>query len=208
MCACCSRIRRCDDSEMMPLILASVSPRRAKLLAELEVAFTVVPSEVAEDPGETLGPREMVLHNARLKGRSVAARFPEHVVLAADTTVFIDDRILNKPRDLDEAWEMLRRLSGRRHTVFTGLFLKGPKAPFELEERVESHVVFRELTDETIARYLQRVNPLDKAGGYGIQEESREIIERYDGSLSNIIGLPLDEAKRALEAFGFFKNGD
>lgn len=188
---------------MMPLILASASPRRFELLSQLDVPFTVVPADVDEHPGENMSPREMVLHNARLKGEAVAERFPDRVVLAADTTVFIDKRILNKPRDLDDAWRMLKLLSGRTHTVFTGLFLKGPAEPFELEEGVESRVTFKDLDDEVIAGYFQQANPLDKAGAYGIQEGGELIIDRYEGSLSNIVGLPLDETRRALQKFGF-----
>lgn len=189
----------------MPLILASASPRRFELLSQLEVPFTVVPADVEEDEGLTMGPRDMVLHNARLKGMAVAKRFPERVVLAADTTVFIGDTILNKPRDLDDAWRMLRQLSGRTHTVFTGLFIKGPNEPFEFEEGVESDVTFKSLKDETIAEYFGKVNPLDKAGAYGIQDGSDLIIERHEGSLSNVIGLPLEETRQALEKFGFLR---
>lgn len=189
---------------MMPLILASASPRRAQLLSKLGVPFTVIPADVDEDEGLTMGPREMVLHNARLKALAVAARYPDRVILAADTTVFIDDRILNKPRDLDEAWEMLRRLSGRTHTVFTGLLVKGPTD--EVEEGVESRVTFRKLDDPTIAEYFQKVNPLDKAGAYGIQEGSEKIIEKHEGSFTNIVGLPIEETKRALQRFGFLQD--
>lgn len=189
-------------SPLMPLILASASPRRARLLAEIGVPFTVVPSAVEEHTGLNMGPREMVLHNARLKGLSIAERFPDRVVLAADTTVFIDEAILNKPRDLDEAWQMLRRLSGRTHSVFTAFFVKGPRPPHEIEEGVESRVTFKALDDVTIADYFQQVNPLDKAGAYGIQEGSDRIIERYEGSLTNIVGLPVEETKRALRGFG------
>lgn len=189
---------------MIPLILASASPRRAQLLAELEIPFTVVPSEVEEDDGETLRPREMVLHNAKLKGWSVAKRFPQQVVLAADTTVFIDGKILNKPRDWDEAWAMLRRLSGKTHTVFTGLFVKAPGQEEPYQGGVESRVTFRKLDDAMIAAYFKQVNPLDKAGAYGIQEGSETIIDGYEGSLSNIIGLPMEETKRALRAVGLW----
>lgn len=190
----------------MPLILASASPRRAQLLGSLGATFTVIPADVEEDEGLLLGPREMVLHNARLKAKAVARRFPGRIVLAADTTVFVDDTILNKPRDLDEARAMLRRLSGRTHTVFTGFLVVGPEAPHEIQEGVESHVTFKKLNDATIGSYLQKVNPLDKAGGYGIQEETEQIIERYEGSFTNIVGLPLEETKRALQRFGFFQD--
>ena len=189
----------------MPLILASASPRRFELLSEIGVPFTVIPADVEEDEGESLGPREMVLHNARLKGAVVAKRFPDRVVLAADTTVFIDERILNKPRDLDEAWGMLRLLSGRTHSVFTGIRVVGPETPFELEVGVESRVTFKELDDATIGAYFQVVNPLDKAGGYGIQAGREMILERFEGSLSNVIGLPVEETREALQKFGFLR---
>jgi septum formation protein len=190
---------------MMPLILASASPRRFELLSQLEVPFTVVPADVDEHEGDDLDPREMVLLNARMKGTAVAARFPQQVVLAADTTVFIDDCILNKPLDLDDAWRMLHLLSGRTHSVFTGLFLKGPDAPFELEFGVESRVTFKRLDDEIIRNYFQKVNPLDKAGGYAIQESGEMIIAGHEGSLSNIIGLPVEETRTALQKFGFLQ---
>lgn len=188
---------------MMPLILASASPRRAQLLGELGIPFTVVPADVEEHPGTAMSPREMVLHNARLKGVAVAERFPDRVVLSADTTVFLDNRILNKPPNLDEAWEMLRWLSGRTHTVFTGFLVKGPEAPYEIEEGVETHVTFKKLDEATIGDYFQKVNPLDKAGAYGIQEGSERIVASYEGSLSNVIGLPMQETERALRRFGF-----
>src|SRR5690606_31442780 len=113
------------------------------------------------------------------------------------TTVFIDDRVLNKPRDFEEAWKMLRLLSGRTHSVFTGIFVKGPEAPFELETGVESRVTFKELDDATILEYFRLVNPLDKAGGYGIQQGRELILEKHEGSLSNIIGLPVEETRAA-----------
>lgn len=188
---------------MMSLILASSSPRRFEILARLGVPFTVVPADVEEHTGDEMGPGKMVLHNARLKAEAVAARFPDRVVLAADTTVFLDGRILNKPRDWEEAWEMLRILSGKTHTVFTGFVIVGPQSPHFHEEGVESRVTFRELDDRTIRAYFEKVNPIDKAGAYGIQEGSDLIIERYEGSFTNIMGLPEDETRMALKKFGF-----
>lgn len=187
---------------MMPLILASSSPRRFEILSRLNIPFTVVPADVAEDTGERMLPDAMVRHNARLKGDFVAGRFPDRVVLAADTTVFLDGKILNKPADLDEAWRMLKALSSRTHTVFTGIYVKGPAGPGEYETAVESRVTFRELDDAVIARYFQLVNPLDKAGAYGIQTGRELIIEKFDGSLTNIMGLPEEETREALKKFG------
>ncbi len=189
---------------MMPLILASVSPRRFQLLSKLELPFTVVPAEVDEHLGDGLSPDAMVLHNARLKAEAVSRRHPDQVILAADTTVCLDGQILNKPANLDEAWTMLGRLSGKTHQVFTGLAVIGPRPPGRLERVVESRVTFKPLTNEVIADYFQKVNPLDKAGAYGIQENASErIIETFDGSISNVTGLPLEETREALAAFGF-----
>lgn len=188
---------------MMPLILGSTSPRRFELLTEIGVPFTVIPAEVEEYEGDALTPKEMVLHNARLKGEAVGKRFPERVILTADTTVFIENRILNKPRDLDDAWQMLRMLSGKTHSVFTGVFVSGPEEPFRYEIAVESRVTFKELEDAAIAAYFREVNPLDKAGGYGIQQKSELIVDRFEGSLSNVIGLPVEETREALQKFGF-----
>ncbi|HLS28322.1 MAG TPA: nucleoside triphosphate pyrophosphatase [Opitutales bacterium] len=191
---------------MLPLILASASPRRAELLLDLGIAFTVIPAEIDEHSGEGLGPREMVVHNARLKAEKVAERFPDRVVLAADTTVFIDGTILNKPRDLDEAFEMLRQLSGRTHVVYTGFCVIGPEAPHQVEKGVESRVTFKKLEDRDIVDYFRLVDPLDKAGAYGIQQETDRIVESYEGSLSNIIGLPVEETKQVLQQFGFLQD--
>ncbi len=190
---------------ILPLILASASPRRARLLSELGVPFTVVPSDVEEDETGAEGPREMVLHNARLKAEAVWKRFPDRVVLAADTTVFIENTILNKPGSLIEAAGMLRMLSGRTHTVFTGIALRSPQAPGSFEEGVESRVTFKKLSDEMIADYLRTVHTLDKAGGYAIQDGGERIIERSEGSFTNIVGLPMEETKRALQLFGILR---
>jgi septum formation protein len=180
------------------LILASASPRRRELLAELGVPFEVVPAEVTEHEAPDADPREMVRHNAALKADWVAARFPEATVIGADTTVFIDATVLNKPRDLAEARAMLRRLGGRTHTVFTGLAIRRHRDGLRLDRGVASEVTFKPLDEIVIDEYLARVHTLDKAGGYAIQEHGDLIVERYAGSLSNIVGLPLEEMKQIL----------
>lgn len=184
------------------LILASASPRRRDLLASLGVTFEVVTAEVVEHEDPTTDPREMVAHNAALKADWVAQRRPEAVVLGADTTVFIEGHALNKPADAAAARAMLRRLSGRTHTVFTGLAVRCVATDLRRDEGVASDVTFKALDEATIETYLARVHTLDKAGGYAIQEHGDLIIAGRVGSLTNIIGLPLTRTKHILTELG------
>jgi septum formation protein len=187
------------------LILASASPRRRELLAQLGVSFTVVTAAVTEHEDPATDPRVMVAHNAALKADWVAARHPAALVLGADTTVFIDGAALNKPADAAEARAMLRRLSGRTHTVFTGLALRRVSDGLRLDAGEASEVTFKSFGDDVIEAYLALVPTLDKAGGYGIQDHPELIVERYRGSLSNIIGLPLDTTKQILTQCGLLR---
>jgi len=184
------------------LILASASPRRRELLASLGVTFEVVPADVVEHEDPASDPRTMVAHNAALKADWVAVRHPDALVLGADTTVFIDGCVLNKPADLKEARAMLRRLSGRTHTVFTGLAVRRGSDGMKIDEGVASEVTFKELTDGDISRYLAQVHVLDKAGAYAIQEHPEVIVAGYTGSRTNIIGLPLETTKQILTRCG------
>ncbi len=185
-----------------PLILASASPRRKELLAQLGLPFTVVPAEVTEHEDPASDPRAMVRHNAALKADWVAARHPEATVIGADTTVFVDRTVLNKPRDAADARAMLRRLSGRTHTVFTGLAVRRLADGLKLDQGVASEVTFKPLDEAAIELYLSRVHTLDKAGGYAIQEQTDLIIAGYTGSLTNIVGLPVEEMKQLLTRAG------
>ena len=184
------------------LILASASPRRRRLLTELGATFDVVVAEVVEHEEESTDPRVMVAHNAALKADWVAARHPEAFVLGADTTVFLDGAALNKPRDLDDARAMLRRLSGRTHTVFTGLALRRVASGLREDEGVASEVTFKSLEAATIEAYVRSVNTLDKAGAYAIQEHGELIVAGYSGSLTNIVGLPIETTKQILTRWG------
>lgn len=184
------------------LILASASPRRRELLGELGVPFDVVVAEVAEHEEASTDPRVMVAHNAALKADWVAARHPDAIVLGADTTVFIDGQALNKPADRAEARAMLRRLSGRTHTVFTGLAVRRGRDGLAMDDSAASEVTFKPLDEATIDTYLSRVNTLDKAGGYAIQEQGELIVAGYRGEFSNIVGLPLETTKQILTRCG------
>lgn len=184
------------------LILASASPRRRELLAQIGLPFTVIPAEVTEHEAPDADPRVMVRHNAALKAEWVAKRHPAATVIGADTTVFIDRTVLNKPRDKAEAQAMLRMLSGRTHTVFTGLAVRRVADGLKLEQGVASEVTFKTLDEATIGLYLSRVHTLDKAGGYAIQEHGDLIVAGYTGSLTNIVGLPVEEMKQLLTQAG------
>jgi septum formation protein len=184
------------------LILASASPRRRELLAQLGVAFEVIPAEVTEHEDPAAEPRAMVAHNAALKADWVAARQPDALVLGADTTVFIDGTVLNKPRDLAEARAMLRRLRGRTHTVFTGLAVRSVRTGRRLDVGVASEVTFKAFDEAALESYLAQVHVLDKAGAYAIQEHADLIVAGYTGSFTNIIGLPLETTKQILTQCG------
>ncbi len=164
--------------------------------------FEVIPAEVTEQEDPSSEPRAMVSHNAALKADWVAARHPEAMVLGADTTVFVDRTVLNKPRDLEDARAMLRKLSGRTHTVFTGLALRRVRDGFRLDEGAASEVTFKALDDATIETYLSRVHVLDKAGAYGIQEQRDLLVKEFTGSLTNIVGLPMELTKHILTRCG------
>ena len=192
-----------DQTQGLPqFILASASPRRRELLAQLGLPFDVVVADVTEHEAEDADPRAMVAHNAALKADWVAGRNPLAFVLGADTTVLIDNTVLNKPRDLAEAREMLRRLAGRTHTVFTGIALRRQSTGLRIDEGVTSAVTFRKFDDTVIDAYFRVVNPLDKAGAYGIQQGRELIVERWEGSFSNIMGLPMEVTKQILTQAG------
>ncbi len=180
------------------LVLASASPRRRDLLEAAGFEVIVSPADVEEIAGG-LAPRELVITNAEMKARKLAATIFGDVVLGADTVVVLDGEILGKPRDLDHASEMLHRLSGRTHEVLTGVcMLRGGKV--EQCSFVEStRVSFRPLDAAVITEYLRDINPLDKAGSYAAQEDRGRLIERIEGSMDNVIGLPVDRVIMALE---------
>ena len=180
------------------LILASASPRRRELLGKLGYTFDVVVADVVEHEDPSTDPRVMVAHNAALKADWVAARHPDAVVLGADTTVFLDGEAINKPRDLAEARLILRRLSGREHTVFTGLAVRRLSTGLRIDEGVASQVQFKPFGDAVIEDYIRLVNTLDKAGAYSIQDQTEMIIAGYRGSFSNIMGLPMEATKQIL----------
>jgi septum formation protein len=177
------------------LVLASTSPRRRALLAEYGYRFEVVaPDGVEEIAPPDLSPAETVLENAKAKARAVATRRPKDAVLGVDTEVFFEGRVLGKPRDMDDAFAMLSRLNGRTHEVYSGCWIveAGKERGFVEITRVR----FNHRTDEELRSYLARINPLDKAGAYAAQNDDGEMIARFEGSFTNVIGLPIEALKR------------
>lgn len=187
----------------LSLLLASASPRRRELMERMGLRFTVRPSEVREDDSGRAGPEAMVAHNAALKAGFLAERFPDHLVLGSDTTVALDEAVLAKPADLEEAAAMLRRLSGRRHRVHTAVALRWRRGNFASDFVETSEVTFKALDAGTIRAYFERVNPLDKAGAYGIQEARELIIDRVEGSVENVMGLPVQALAACFAEHGF-----
>ena len=183
-------------------ILASASPRRTELLREVGLPHSVEVAAVTEHEDPSTDPRVMVLHNARLKAMTVARKFPSALVLGADTTVALGDSALNKPADLAESRAMLRRLSGREHTVHTGVCLVCLDRGLQEEADITAWVRFRTLSEDDITRYQSLVNTLDKAGAYGIQEGREIIIDDYQRPISTIMGLPVEYVAERLEALG------
>ena len=183
------------------LILASSSPRRAELLRQLGLEFKIVASDVPEIVHEHLTAREVAQINAYRKARSVAKKIPDSLVLGADTLVHFDGTILGKPANLEEAYLMLEQLKGRTHQVVTAICLLHLRGHRQKIFSVSTAVTFRPLDAVKIRRYLARVNPLDKAGAYAIQEEGDEIVEKISGSYTNVVGLPLERLRQELTSW-------
>ena len=183
------------------IILASNSPRRAELLRQSAIEFQMVPSDVPEIHHEQMTAREISQINAYRKARSVAKRHPDALVLAADTLVSLEAELFGKPATLEAAYEMLERLSGRTHEVVTGVCLLHLRSHRQRIASESTTVTFRPLDAVKIRRYLAKVNPLDKAGAYAIQEAGDEIIERVAGSYSNVVGLPMERVAAELRSW-------
>jgi septum formation protein len=185
----------------VPLILASASPRRAELLRQLEVEFSVVPSKTPEIHHEQLTAHEVSQINAYRKARAVAKRFPDALVLSADTLVYLETTLFGKPADLEEAYQMLERLQGRTHQVVTAICLLHLRNHRQRVFAEATSVTFRPLDAVAIRRYLTKVNPLDKAGAYAIQEEGDLLVEKISGSYTNVVGLPVERLREELRAW-------
>lgn len=183
------------------LILASASPRRSELLRDLGLSFQVVPGSAVEILSADLRPPDICQINAYRKARAVAKHHPDALVIGADTLVCQGANLFGKPADLNHAFQMLSALQGREHEVITGVCLMHLREHRQRLFYVSTAVRFRPLRTSEIRRYLERINPLDKAGAYAIQEEGDMIIEAISGSYSNVVGLPLERLASELAAW-------
>ncbi|MGA7869311.1 MAG: Maf family protein [Candidatus Binatus sp.] len=188
-------------SDPIKVILASASPRRHQLLGAKGIEFEAIESLVHEQHIAGEPPRDYALRMARDKAATVSSRFPDAIVLAADTIVVCENQILEKPTDADDARRMLATLSGRTHTVVTAFALaRGGKI---LESSpVESRVTFRKLAAAEIDDYVATEEPFDKAGAYGIQGVGGGFISHVEGSRDNVMGLPTERVVAALARWG------
>lgn len=192
-----------------PLILASASPRRKALLEQVGIRFEIIPADVPEMPVKGANPAEEAMRIALEKGKWVAGRNPDgRWILAADTIVIIDNAVLGKPGDEAEARWMLKSLSGRWHKVITGWCVINHAADgVEKSGSVESRVFIKKLDDGHIDAYVSSGEPMDKAGSYAAQGIGAFMVERIEGSYTNVVGLPMCEVIDALEDVGAIRLG-
>ena len=188
-----------EFQNLPPLILASKSPRRDELLKQMGLEFQVMASRAPESHQEHLSPFEIVQLNAHRKARAIAKKFPDNLVLGADTIVYLNGAVFGKPKDRKAALEMLKKLQGKTHTVVTGVALIQLRSHKERLFAESTEVTFKSLTEEELRDYLAKVDPRDKAGGYGIQESGEMLVDHLNGLKSNVIGLPVERLEAELK---------
>ena len=185
----------------MKIILASQSPRRRELLERMGISdFEVIPAREEELATRTLTPDQLVEELSRRKCAEVASARPDDLVIAADTMVAVNNRVLGKPRNEDDAARMLTALSGKLHMVYTGVTVSGGGRT--LTEHEMTSVRFRPLTQADIVRYIATGEPMDKAGAYGIQGYGSVLVEGISGDYYNVMGLPVCRLAKMLARFG------
>ncbi len=191
---------------MTRIILASNSPRRRELLSNIGLKFDVIPDNTPEPMNDKFGPEETVLNLAKFKGENILKQLSSEdkaIIIAADTVVAIGDRVLGKPKSKDDAFEMLSLLSGKSHTVYTGVYIieNSSKKSANFYEKTE--VYFKSLDIKEIKDYINIGEPMDKAGSYGIQNLGSLFVEKIQGDYFNVVGLPVCHLGKVLkEEFG------
>ena len=180
------------DKRFGLIILASASPRRAQILSQIGFNFKVIPSTV-EEVFSNHDPREVAKELAARKAEEIAESNQDSIVIGADTVVFLENRILGKPSSGLEAQEMLRLLSGKTHVVYTAFAILQKCKNKRIVDLETTEVTFRNLSDDEIISYVQTGSPLDKAGAYGIQDQSAVFVEKIKGDFYNVVGLPISK---------------
>jgi len=190
-----------DTSRVSPMVLASASPRRRDLLTQAGYTFEIVVPDIDESafPITEGGPARHAEILALAKAQSVASRYPDRLVLGADTIADLEGEIIGKPADREDAERITRKLFGQPHRVITGIALVRLADDLEIVRSDVTTVYPRKLTDELIARHLASGTWEGKAGAYAIQETGDEFVERLDGSLTNVMGLPMELLGRVLD---------
>ncbi len=185
---------------MKKIILASQSPRRKKILEQIGLDFKIVVSDFDETTIEFKTPQEMVEKLSFEKAKIIAGKYPNAIIIGADTTVIFREEIIGKPKSKADAIRILKLLSGNIHEIVTGFTVtEGRKS---ITKHVESRVKFKKLSDEEIDAYVATGEPMDKAGGYGIQDKGGLFIEKITGDYFNVVGLPIFALSKALKVFG------
>ena len=190
------------DNNVKAIILASASPRRKELLERIGLKFEVEPSNYEEGISSELGPHELAKSLSLEKAKLVAQNHKNTLVIAADTFIVFESRILGKPRTETEAKEMLKTMNGKPHSVITGFTIIDTDSNKALSRSVETKVHLRQLSSNEIDAYVRSKEPLDKAGAYSIQGLGAVIVEKIEGDFFNVIGLPLSALTESLKEFG------
>ncbi|MGI6224885.1 MAG: Maf family protein [Peptococcales bacterium] len=191
-----------ERSFLVDIVLASGSPRRAELLRQIKLPFTIQVSSLDENSIKCRVPKEWVQQLALAKAKDVARFFKSGLVIGADTIVLQDNEILGKPRNVEEAKNMLNLLSGATHQVLTGIALVDALSGKTITDVENTLVRFRELTEGEIDAYIASGEPMDKAGAYGIQGLGALFVEGISGCYFNVVGLPLNRLAKNLKHFG------
>jgi septum formation protein len=184
------------------IILASASPRRKELLDKIGLVFKVDPSDYPEDLVSHMKPEELVINISQNKARAVASKYPDAIIIAADTIGVIGKQVLGKPHTGPDAIATLKLLSGRSHRVITGITVLDSKSGKIFSRTVQTRVYFKKLTDSEVRRYVATGEPLDKAGAYAIQGLGSLLVEKINGDYYNVMGLPLNALSQILKEFG------
>lgn len=195
----------------MNIILASASPRRKEILENTKLKFYIIKSDIDEIILEKEAPIQAVMRLAFEKSMDIASKNEDDLIIAADTVVVLDENILGKPKDKEEAYNMIRSLSGRTHEVITGISLVNLGLSKKIIDYVVSTVKFKELSDEDIKDYIHTNESLDKAGAYGIQGYGAMLVEKIEGDYFNIVGLPISKLRDLLKkhfSINLFYGGD
>jgi septum formation protein len=182
----------------MRIILASTSPRRREILDKTNLSFEIHPAEFEEDMSLNLAPFELAKHLSLGKAQSVAEKHADAIVIGADTFILFENELLGKPKTPERAFEMLSKLSGRVHSVVTGVAFVHAEHNKIISHAEETKVYFRPLTTEEINEYVATGEPLDKAGAYGIQSGGGKFVEKIEGDFFTVMGLPLESTLHLL----------